>query len=229
MNPSIQLRTVLILSAASLAAGCATKPEIDPADLPPQALVDDGIDYYSSNPESSKLGSDDLGTNQLLSHNSDQWTTDEDGNRIYHLNQLRRGQASSYYIGDIRYIYATTNNGASNGNGYGSTPATISRSGWPTHSDSYRGSNANSYYQTRRGRITYLPNRNTNPAPTSTTQGNSTNTNNGGSTPATVTTPGSTSRPVTSSPPRAPRRSAPPVSRPERSPRSTDDSRRPDR
>ena len=233
MTQRFDLRTTLTCAGAMLLGACASTNTIDPGDLPPEATVDDGIDYYSAD-----LTSADPGAEELLNYGNNQWAADEEGNRIYLLNRVRRGQTASYYVGDIRYLYANDNAEGLRGTGYGSAPVYVSRSGAPLQSQTYRGGRDNTYYQTRRGRIAYLPNGSrpvASGAPNdgqSNTPGNTTPGTSGPaqSTPSTsAPRPRPASTPARPTPPRTVPRAEPPRSQPQPRTRPADEARRPDR
>lgn len=149
MSPHLSRLTALSALLAVL-GGCVSEPRIDLSELPPEATIDDGLDYYSAS-----LPDDDI-----LVTGETQWTSDEEGNRVYLLNRAPRGQGSSiYYVGDIRYlaVAAERDGNRPTGTGYYNTPVIVSRNGSPLQSPTLRGSRNNTYYQTRRGRIVYLP------------------------------------------------------------------------
>lgn len=214
MRQRVTFRTGLIFTTSMLLGACASTSDIDPGDLPPEATVDDGIDYYSA----------DLGADELLGHGDDQWTDDENGNRVYLLNRIRRGQSATYYVGDIRYLYAGDYSDSSRATGYGNAPVYVSRGGAPLQSPTFRGGRDNTYYQTRRGRIVYLPNAHSAPAvqpqATPSTQA---------PVPAAPTTSAPPPRPSVSAPPRPAPRTAAPRSQQQPRSRTGDRVRRPDR
>ena len=218
-------RVMTVTVATLLAGACATTHDIDPSELPPEATVDDGIDYYSAD-----LTGNDPGAEELLNYGNSQWTTDDDGNRVYLLNRVRRGQAASYYVGDIGYIYVNDNTEGLRGNGYGNAPVFVSRGGAPLQSQTFRGGRDNTYYQTRRGRIIYLPNATRRPTGSSAgegqganpvTTGNSSTQGSPAPRPSTIVAPAP--RPVT-----APRVTQP-RSQPKPRKQTRDEVRRPDR
>ncbi|MFK8031021.1 MAG: hypothetical protein AB8G18_12370 [Gammaproteobacteria bacterium] len=192
MSSSIYSRTVGLLGLATLIAGCASKPLLSPAGLPPEAALDDGVDYYSAA----------LTEDNIFDSQQDQWTTDEDGNRVYLINQVRRGSAAAYYVGDIRYALANENrDGVRTGPGQTNNQPFSVNSRLPQQNRPLRGSTNNMLYQNRRGRITYLPTR-TRPQSQS----------NGSSSSNTSTSGGSSQPSRPASPPRTTRRSTAPQS-----------------
>ncbi len=229
LSQRMLVRTGLLWAGAMFLGACATT-DIDPADLPPEATVDDGIDYYSAD-----LTAADPGAEELFNYSNNQWSTDEEGNRVYLLNGVRRGQAASYYVGDIRFLHVNDNTEGLRSNGYGGVPVYVSQRGAPLQSETFRGGRDNTYFQTRRGRVIYLPNA-TRPAEDGTanidrgaTTSGTRNISSGPAPSARTPSPRPTITPARPAPPAPAPRVTAPRTQPQPRTRPKDGSRRPDR
>ncbi|MEM7082359.1 MAG: hypothetical protein AAF465_06465 [Pseudomonadota bacterium] len=210
MSVAPALRALAALLVTALASGCVTEPWKNPENLPPEAMIDDGIDHYSAQSDETSL----------FGSGNSQWDEDEDGNRVYLLNRLdRNGGPDAYYIGDIRYLYVNDTTYGQNGRGYGSSPVLVSTYGSPLHSQTLRGSRDNTYFQTRRGRVVYLP-QNQPPPPANQSDSSGNNTGGGAQSSGQSTAPPS---PRPAAPPRSTRRhTAPPAPAPTRTQRTNE-------
>ena len=84
----------LFAAVTLLLAGCASDPKPPAFTDDDKAFVDDGTDYYSAEAQSG----------DPVSIFSEQWETDEEGNRIYTMNTHDVLGNDRYYVGDIRYL-----------------------------------------------------------------------------------------------------------------------------